>query len=160
MKNSTKKITAQLKDAVNKTEDVTGNFKNGIGAVKSSDKAKISVPDSRKLTGSLNIDDSTKILYPNESRWDYAIEYNGETFFIEIHPGETSEVAVVINKLNWLKKWLKEKAPSIDAIKATSKPPFYWIFTSRFNILPTSKYYKQLSIAGLKPVRIWDFNKI
>ena len=160
MKNSTKQIVSKLKDAVDKTEDVKGNFKTGIGALKNSDKAKILVPESRKLTGSLDIDSSTKNIYPNKNRWDYAIEYDGETFFIEIHPGETSEVPVVINKLNWLKNWLKEKAPNINAIKATSKPPFYWIFTSRFNILPTSKYYKQLSTTGLKPVRMWDFSKI
>ena len=99
-----------LKTAVEHTDDVKGNFKAGLGAIKNNERQKFVLPDPRLIGGSLDIDSSTKTLYPDAFRWDYAVEYDKETFFIEIHPGSTSEIQTVIAKLDWLKHWLKEKA--------------------------------------------------
>ena len=149
-----------LKVAVEQTEDVKGKFKRGLGAVKGNEKQKIVVPDTRKITGSLDIDSSTKDQYPEANRWDYAIEYDKETFFIEVHPGSTSEIPTVIAKLEWLKKWLKEKAPAINALKAKGKQPYHWVYTNKFAILPNSKYTKQLAQINLLPVKQWDYSTL
>lgn len=154
------KPLSRLKIAVEETEDVRGDFKEGLGAVENQDKKKFTASDTHKFTGSLNIDASTSKRYPDEQRWDYAIEYNKETFFVEVHPGFTSDVEVVLRKLEWLKKWLKGKAPKIDNLKPKRKHPYYWVFTKRFNILPQSKYMKKMSQKGLMPIRQWDYDKL
>lgn len=151
---------SQLKTAVEETDDVKGHFKEGIKAVEGRYRNKFVVLDSWKLTGSIDIDSATKEKYFEDNRWDYAIEYDGETFFVEIHPGSTSEVETVILKLNWLKKWLNIKAPKIKALQPRNKKAFYWLFTNRFAILPTSKQYKRLSLQGIVPQGQWVYNEI
>lgn len=162
MKNKAKtnKQNSLLKAAVDKTDDVKGQFKTGLGAIKGCEKQKFVVPDTRKITGSLDIDTSTKKMYPLENRWDYAIEYNKETFFIEVHPGYTSEIPTVMTKLNWLKKWLREKAPAINALKPKDKQPYHWVYTNKFAILPNSKYARQLAQLNLTPVKQWDYRAL
>ena len=93
-------------------------------------------------------------------RWDYAVEYDKETFFIEIHPGSTSEIQTVIAKLDWLKHWLKEKAPEIDALKPKDKQPYHWVFTNKFAILPNSRYARLLSLHGIIPTKQWDYSRL
>lgn len=154
------KLDSSLRLAVDKTEDVKGNFHMGLGALKSKDRQKIVVPDTRCILGSLDIDTSTKEKYPQRNRWDYAIEYNNETFFIEIHPGSTNQIPIVLAKLEWLKKWLTEKAPEIKALKPKNKPPYHWIYTNKYTILPSSRYGKLLAQKQLVPVKQWKYSSL
>ena len=142
-------IASALHIAVEETADVKGRFDTGLQALRKADRYKIVVSDTRKLTGSVDIDSSTKDKYPEANRWDYAIEYGGETFFVEVHPGSTGEVKTVIAKLDWLKQWLKNAAPAIDALKSKNKSAYHWVYTKDSAILPNSKYAKMLSINGL-----------
>lgn len=154
------RIKSPLEVAVENTVDVKGYFKTGLTAIDGNEKSKFVVPDSRKIGGSLNIDIATVRLYPEANRWDYAIEYDNETFFIEIHPGSTSEIQKVLDKLSWLKSWLSEKAPKIARLKPKSKPAYYWLFTNKFAILPGSRYAKILSTHKLKPTKQWVYEKL
>lgn len=140
-----------LELAVEQTSDVVDCFCKGLKAVKKEHRSKIHAVDTRKLTGSLDIDTSTAINYPNDNRWDYAIEHNGVTYFLEFHPAATSNVSEIIGKKIWLKWWLKNKAPLIDALKPTTQNAFHWIATGSVKILPNSKHHKQLALAGLLP---------
>lgn len=149
-----------LEIAVEQTEDVKGHFMPGLGAIKGNEKQKFVVPDTRKITGSLDIDFSTKEKYPQENRWDYAVEYDGETFFIEVHPGSTSEIPIVVAKLAWLKKWLKNKAPYIAALKSKDKQPYHWVYTNKFGILPNSKYARQLAQLRIMPAKQWNYSAL
>ena len=115
-----------FKEAVQATPDIADAYKSGISALGSYSK-KVVVPNKRLFGGSVDIDVATKTLYPNDSRWDYAFDYSGETFFIEIHPANTVETRIVLNKLKWLKHWLQSKAPELDEIKSTKLHPFYWV---------------------------------
>ena len=108
------------------------------------------VKDARRLDGSLNIDEETKMLYPNESRWDYAIGYDGKVYYIEVHPANTSNVEEIIKKKLWLDKWLKEKAPSLSALKAGS-PKFQWAATEAgVHVSAQSTYARRLSQRGIE----------
>ncbi len=95
-----------LKAAVDATPDVRGKYCVGLKALRPGDRAKISVGNTGKIGGSIDIDTSTKNIYPDSHRWDYAIEYKEEIYFIEIHPASTAEVSTMIGKLDWLKSWL------------------------------------------------------
>ena len=146
--------------AVDKTKDVKGQFRTGLGAIRGIEKQKFIVPDPRRITGSLDIDSSTKDKYPEANRWDYAIEYDQETFFVEVHPATTSEIPVIAAKLAWLKKWLKEQAPAIDALKPQNRQPYHWVYTNKYAILPNSKYARQLALLKIKPVKQWNYSTI
>lgn len=112
------------------------------------------VKDARRLDGSLNIDEETNMLYPNESRWDYAVGYDGKVYYVEVHPANTSNVEEVMKKKLWLDKWLKEKAPSMSALKAGS-PKYQWAATEAgVHVSPQSMYARRLSQRGIeKPKR-------
>jgi hypothetical protein len=97
------------------------------------------------------LDDGLKAKYPNDPRWDYAIGLKkGKpevAVWIEVHPASTSEVATVLKKLQWLKKWLKNQAPKLATLTAAQS--YYWAATSGVHIRPGSPQARQLQLAGL-----------
>lgn len=134
--------------AVDSTPDVAGKSKKGLSAL-GGNSTKIKVTDARKVDGSLDIDCSVKKLYPEESRWDYGVSYNGKVYFVEVHPAMTNEVETVLKKLAWLKQWLKNQAPEISRLKADD--PFHWIQTANNLILPKTSQYRKLAESKLLP---------
>jgi hypothetical protein len=109
-----------FKQAVEDTPEIKDCYQNGLKALgKYSNKIELS--DTTKCEGSVEIDECVKYIYPQENRWDYTFSYRGEVYFIEVHSADTSEVKVVLKKLQWLKDWLNSKAPELDKIKAKSK---------------------------------------
>lgn len=135
--------------AVENTPDVKNGFCVGLKAVKNSDRNKVNVTDPRKLQGSLDIDTQVQKKYPQEPRWDYALSYDDKLYFFEVHPASTSEVDTVINKLTWLKKWLKNKAPQINKLQKGNQP-YTWVPTGRYAILSLGTYAKKLAVSGIK----------
>ncbi len=141
-----------FKQAVKVTVEVQNCFQEGKLAIKKNERIKVELSDPQLGGGSLFIDQCliSQGLYPNANRWDYAIDYNGEVFFFEVHSANSSEVSAVLNKLDWLKVWLLQKAPEINAIKA--KSPFYWVQSNGYHILPNSRQERTVIQKGLKPV--------
>ena len=148
------KANCSFRKAIENTPDVQHSYREGLQAIVKADKRAVMVKDARRLDGSLNIDEETKMLYPNESRWDYAVGYDGKVYYIEVHPANTSNVEEVIKKKLWLDKWLKEKVPSMSALKAGS-PKYQWAATEAgVHVSPQSMYARRLSQRGIeKPKR-------
>ena len=139
--------------AVEGTPDISTAYRSGLQALKRSDRSSVTVTDTMNLDGSLDIDTAVKEKYPNDNRWDYAIGYSGKVCYVEVHPAYTSEVSTIEKKLKWLKAWLKEKAPVLDAIpKAT--PAYVWSQTGKGAILPQSSQAKRLATLGIKVTRV------
>lgn len=134
--------------AVDSTPDVAGKSKKGLSAL-GGNSTKIKATDTRKIDGSLDIDSSVEILYPEESRWDYGVSYNDKVYFVEVHPAMTNEVTTVLNKLAWLKQWLKNNAPEINKLKADD--PYHWLQTANNLILPKTSQYRKLAESKLLP---------
>lgn len=149
---SSKNRQTPLMVAVEKTPDVKGHCKVGLSALKGN-REKVKASDTRKLFSSIDIDSAVKTICPNDSRWDYAIEYGNEVYFLEVHPGSTSNIVEVLKKLSWLKNWLTTRAPQINALKATSKSPYYWTYTNNFNVLKSSRQYRAMLQSGLVLVK-------
>lgn len=103
--------------AVTNTPDIAGGYKNGLQAF-GRNSSFVEVDDIKKLEGSVDIDECTKELYPDEPRWDYALGYDGKAYFIEVHPASTSDVKTVIEKAKWLDGLLNAKAKELKALKA------------------------------------------
>lgn len=151
---------SRLQTAIENTPDVQGNGKIGKTAIKNEYRSKIIVPIPRKLTYSLDIDEAVKNLYPEDSRWDYALEYDDEVYFLEFHPADTSQINIVLAKLSWLKQWLLSNAPKINELKSLKNYPFYWVATQSIHISPTSSQYRRLATNKLLPQKVWNFSKI
>lgn len=148
-----------FKEAVNSTPDVSSCYQEGLTAFgKYADKIK--VPSQEKIGGSLDIDSATAKRYPDAARWDYALSYDDEVFYIEIHPAITSEVAKMAKKLQWLKKWLTTDAPEINKLTTKTKQPYYWIQSSNCNIPKHTPQYRTIVQNKILPMPVWDYGKI
>ncbi|QEM05694.1 hypothetical protein DIU31_020050 [Mucilaginibacter rubeus] len=137
------------KEAVEATPDVKNCFQAGLSGL-GTNSTKVNAVNTRLFNGSVNIDLCTATKYANENRWDYSFGYNDKAYFIEVHPANTSEVDVVIKKLQWLKNWLSSQAPELNKIKAQT--PYYWIQSGKGAILPGSNQARKVAQAGIKPM--------
>ena len=147
----TKSLANKFKMAVEATPDIDKCYKPGLNAL-GVHSSKIVLSEGIICNGSVNIDACLKEKYPDSNRWDYCFGCNHEVFFIEVHPANISDIKVMINKMRWLKDWLKNQAPQLDSLKATSVPAFYWIQSGRNAILPNSPQARRMAKEGIKPI--------
>lgn len=137
-------IGAQRKDnafktAVQSIPAIASGYCNGLQALRQNSVA-VQAADTKRLTGSVDIDAATKRLYPNDSRWDYAIGYAAHAYFVEVHPANTANVCEMVKKVEWLRQWLKNEGTPLDALMEGDGGgrTFYWIPSGRCAILPNS----------------------
>ncbi|MCM1070860.1 MAG: hypothetical protein NC210_03820 [[Clostridium] fimetarium] len=154
-----------LADACDSAQALKEFFSAGLGAMKKIERKSIKVPDTALIGGSVALDEAAKESFPQSNRWDYAIEYDGHTFFIEIHPAATSEIDCVIQKAIFANKWLKDNAPELLKLpkKENGARSFYWVSSGNTDIrvTPGSPQAKKLALHHIKPVgRIWDYAKL
>lgn len=136
-------------DAVKNTPEICLGLRIGLQALKN-DAGRVEATDNRKLNGSVDIDETTKNLYPEASRWDYVIGYEGKAYFLEVHSANTSEVKNVLKKADWLRKWLDTKAPNLKAISGSNC--FYWVSTNDFQIVSPSPQARKLAQSKVKHI--------
>ena len=146
-----KSKTQKFKDAALATTEVKDCYREGLQAL-GKHSSKVLLSNSRKAEGSIEIDACVARKYPNDNRWDYALGYDSEAYFVEVHTANTSEVSTVLRKLQWLKDWLYSEAPEIYRIKAKSRTPYYWVLSKKFAIQKHSKQYRILAQNGLMPI--------
>lgn len=140
-------------------------FQTGIGALKKADRQSVKVPDTTLLGASVALDDATRSCHPLANRWDYAIEYDGDTFFIEVHPASTSEIDCIINKVVFIKEWLRDNCPDFLKLPAKEAGPqcFYWVSSGStdLRITPGSQQARKLALHRIKPVgKVWIYSKL
>lgn len=147
-----KKQKKTFKQAVEATPVVKDCYKPGKQAILNKEQDKVELTDPRNCGGSLFIDQCLvdQKIDSDKNRWDYAIDYNGEVFFFEVHSAKTGEVTTVLKKLQWLKEWLLVSAPEINVLKA--KTPYYWVKSNGYSILPNSSQERAFKQKGLRPI--------
>ncbi|WP_155815911.1 hypothetical protein [Rhodothermus marinus] len=128
-------------------------YQPGLQALPKRARAKLKYRDSRKLTGSIDLDGALADVCPNAPRWDYGLgiaDASGreQALWIELHPATTSEIGVVLQKLAWLKNWLRTHGKALGGI--TEPGAFYWLATDGVHIQRGSPQARKLSQSGLK----------
>lgn len=131
-----------FKKAVDSTIEIKNHYCSGLQAIKGNERKMIVPKDPKKISGSVDIDNALTKLDPHGARWDYAIGYEDKAYFVEVHPANTSNIQEMINKVDWLKKWLKEKAASLNAI---GDKTFYLVPSGKVAILKNSPQHRKLS---------------
>jgi hypothetical protein len=130
----------------------SNSYQKGKSGIKNQHRDKIRIEDTRKLKGSMDIDEACKDSEPNSPRWDYMVVIWKNSLenlaLIEIHPAaKYRNVAEVIEKKNWLNQWLY-KTRLIDFRKK-----FIWIATGSICITSGSKYAKRLAVSNISTPR-------
>ena len=134
---------------------------SGLGAFANNERKKIKVPSTSLLNCSVNLDEAARSEYPHDNRWDYALDYAGKTFFIEIHPAHTSEIECMVKKVKFVKKWLASVAPEI--LRLPGPKEFYWVSsgTTDLRITPNSPQARKLALHKIVSVgQTWDYGKL
>ena len=115
------------------------------------DSGRVQVASRRSLVGSVALDNVLRARYPNDPRWDYGIglkkSRRQSAVWIEVHPASTSEVSTVLQKLQWLKNWLKTRAPALE--KLTQVRCYFWVAAGGVHIRQGSPQARRLQLAGL-----------
>jgi hypothetical protein len=138
-----------FRSAVQATPHISNCYAVGLQAMGNYSTMIQPIP-TRLCEGSVDIDNCTIGLFPNDSRWDYAIAFDSKVYFIEVHPASSSEVSTVLNKFGWLKNWLSNHAPELKRMSANSS--FFWIPTGKHGILRNSPQARNLATSGIQVV--------
>lgn len=135
-------------------------YKKGLGAFESIDKSHIDVPDTRLIMGSIALDKAAFTDMPADNRWDYALDYNSQVFFIEIHPAKASEINTVINKVAGLCKWLSNIGSDLLSLPPTYRV-FYWVSSGNTKMTPGGNQAKKLALKKIELTgTIWQYSKL
>jgi hypothetical protein len=138
-----------FKEAVESTAETTDAWQPGLQALTRSDRQRVEVNNSRRLTGSVCLDTALQEDYPSDPRWDYGIGYKNNVesvYWVEIHPANEGAVETVLSKLAWLKKWLKERANDLDSLQKQ----FVWISSGKTSFTQSSPQAKRCASQGIK----------
>ena len=136
---------------------VNGSYRPGKQALENKHRHLVECDDSRRLTGSIDLDAALVRQRPNDRRWDYGLGYKPakgreRAIWVEVHSAKTSEVSAVLGKLEWLKIWLNGEAEQLRQLteRAGKDIPYVWIASGKNKIPPNSPQARRLNQSGLR----------
>lgn len=142
--------TIAFADAVRECALLRTALQTGLQALRPADRSRVSVDDPRRIVGSVNIDAATLQRHPDDPRWDYAVgcqrSPNSQfVHWIEVHPANSRHVDDVLQKLGWLKQWLRTNALRLYHMPAKH----YWVSSGPVALLPNSPQRRRLAKSGI-----------
>ncbi|MGH7599836.1 MAG: hypothetical protein ACREOI_26065 [bacterium] len=140
-----------FKQAVLGIPELAHALRDGLKALAKNDRQRISCNDSRAIIGSINLEESLHFRHPNEPLWDYGIGLRvinsaDNVKWIEVHPASSTHVDELLKKLHWLRNWLQNSAPKLDALPCE----FVWIASGKVHLQKGSPQMKKLYQAGMR----------
>ena len=146
-------MAALLSDAIKKIPSLADNLKPGLQALRRNDRNAVSIEDSRKLSGSIDIDKALESEYPNENRWDYCIglrrtTHSDSLVWVEVHPANSRSVSDMLAKAKWLKSWLKSSGRPLGVL-CSGGLDLRWVPTGRVGFRRGSRQSTLLAQAGI-----------
>lgn len=133
-------------------------YRPGKQALKGEHRDLIRCRDTRRFTGSIDLEAALADDAQAANLWDYGIgvRLRGDSehaIWVEIHPAATTEVSTFLRKLAWLQTWLRTEAKALGALSQPSDEieTFVWIATDAgVHIRPGSPQARRLQQAGLR----------
>jgi hypothetical protein len=141
-------VSSAFADAVLATACLAEALRDGLQAVRRTDRHRITCREGRLLTGSVDVDQATLTFHPQDNRWDYSIGIKNDderVVWVEIHPASSQHVQEVIDKLHWLRRWLKSEAPLLRQFP----PRFVWVASGKVALTPNSPQRRRVAQEGL-----------
>ncbi|MBI3044039.1 MAG: hypothetical protein HYY78_14560 [Betaproteobacteria bacterium] len=138
-----------FRQAVEATPEIANSFRAGLRALREVDRQRIAAQRPRALRGSVDLDNALAETYPNARRWDYAIGVEQtrcqQVYWAEVHPARDDQIAVMREKLEWLKQWLRDSAVALNNLPRE----FVWVSSGATAITPNSPKLRALAVRGL-----------
>jgi hypothetical protein len=142
-----------FKEAVEQTPDLKGAWQQGLRALREVDRNHVDAEDTRRIKGSVNVEKCLAPNYLGERQWDYAVGFHPTNlgdeevvYWIEVHPAKNGEVKVVLEKLQFLKKWLSQEGAKLN----TMRRAFIWVSSGKTSFTLTAPLQKQFALLGLQ----------
>jgi hypothetical protein len=141
-----------FKDAVEKTPHLETAYEPGLQALRAEDKPHIAAEDTRKLTGSVDVDKAFQKVDPKQNRWDFAIAYQHANrteeviYWVELHTASDSQVNVVIKKAQWLLSWLI----AAGKLLAKFERDIVWVSSGPTSFTLSAPQRKQMALVGMQ----------
>lgn len=118
----------RFKAAVEATSSIARAYQPGIKGLLPVDKKRLAAAE--RATGSVALDEALRSRYPNERRWDYGIGLPAgeaeQVLWLEVHHAASGETERVLQKLQWLRGWLRNEAPALNQLPAK----FIWLLSN------------------------------
>ena len=146
--------SSPFRKAVEETPNLAASFRAGLRALRAQDRPHIQAEDTRRLTGSVDVDTSLQKVEPNANRWDFAIGYKHTNqdaevlYWVELHTASDAEVKVVIKKASWLLSWLAADGKKLAAFQRE----IIWVSSGVTSFTLTDPHIKLMAQAGLRHV--------
>lgn len=140
-----------FRDAVKSTAAIRDHLQEGLQGVRNVDRRRLHCSDSRRLCGSVNLDNTLRLAYPDAHRWDYAIGIRVNSpkeivLWVEVHPASSRHVNEVLRKLQWLKDWLANAAPALERLPGRRR----WVASGKISFRRGSREEKRIAQRGLR----------
>jgi hypothetical protein len=142
-----------FKEAVENTTHLENAYRPGLQALRAQDRPHIDAEDTRKLTGSVDVDTANVAADPHGNRWDFGIAYQHTNrseevvYWVETHTANDSQVGVVIKKAAWLQQWFKGRGKQL----AIFEKDIVWVSSGATTFTLSSTQRKQMAALGLRP---------
>jgi len=141
-----------FQNAVEAVNDLSGAYSPGLRALREGDRNRIRCANTRRLSGSVDLDEALRRSHPNDPLWDYGIGWttgaSDQAIWVEVHPASSGHVADVVKKVTWLKEWLKERATPLLDITRENKA-YVWLASGGVSLQRGSRQARQLAMAGV-----------
>lgn len=139
-----------FQDAVRRTPSIREHYRAGLGALKERDRKRVYCPKSRHLSGSVDLDVALREVFPRHARWDYAIGVSvkgraHQVTWLEVHPASSLHVDEVLDKLRWLREWMRADAQVLSRLQAR----FVWLASGSVAFASNSPQRRKIAQQGL-----------
>lgn len=137
--------------AVELCHELRSAYHPGLQALSAIDRRRIDCRQPNRLAGSVNLESALKADRPNDARWDYGIGLlrggpADHVIWVEVHPASSLHVREMLRKHDWLRKWLKTAAPSLDTLDRR----FVWIASGAVSMPPHSPQRRAVASKGIE----------
>jgi hypothetical protein len=139
-----------FRKAVQQVPSIARAYRKGLRALREADRKRIRCDKTRILAGSIDLDSAVRDLFHDEPRWDYGIglrksSSSDEAIWVEVHPASSHHVDEMLQKLEWLKRWLSNEATLPSEISKR----FVWVASGSIALTKGSPQRKRIAAAGL-----------
>ncbi len=138
-----------FREAVRATPGLESAFRKGLQALIQADRDRLTVGNSRRLCGSVNLDAALRRgAAANERVWDYGVCYgttSAKVHWIEVHPASDRGVTEVATKFAWLRRWLDSNGRRLEAFPAA----YVWISSGATTFTKTAPSARRLAKHGV-----------
>lgn len=130
---------------------LAGLLCDGLRALSRASRSRVCAADAHRITGSVDLDSALKGAFPNAARWDYGVGYSADSrladavHWIEVHPSSHGEVKVILNKFQWLRKWLQANCDSLLDLSQS----YVWVSSGSTTLSPASPDRRRLAAQGI-----------